>query len=238
MPEFWSKKVASIAAENQEANKYPSLKWGLVAFFAGIGFIIINSMSPSLYNQDNYRNFTENSVLPFGIELVCISLGFIVYFLIVTFMKKKNKGAGSREAEVRSSKTSDFGLQSSNFLHLHQPIPPNRGIREAIHQFSCVSFLKAEYQLSKAIHQGMQFSGISYHPFEVYPELPANYRYRALQQRFWQSVHPVCLNALILSRPSDKETAPRIRLRTDSVSLVQSIRQSSLNILGACFIRS
>ncbi len=82
-------KVASVAVENQEANKYPSLKWGLVAFFAGIGFIIINSMSPSLYNQDNYRNFTENSVLPFGIELVCISLGFIVYFLIVTFMKKK-----------------------------------------------------------------------------------------------------------------------------------------------------
>jgi len=82
-------KVASVAAENQEANKYPSLKWGLVAFFAGIGFIIINQMGPSLYNQDNYRNFMENSMLPFGIELVSISLGFIVYFLIVTFMKKK-----------------------------------------------------------------------------------------------------------------------------------------------------
>ncbi len=82
-------KVASIASENQEANKYPSLKWGLVAFFAGIGFIIINQLGPSLYNEDNYRNFMENSMLPFGIELVSISLGFIVYFLIVTFMKKK-----------------------------------------------------------------------------------------------------------------------------------------------------
>ncbi|BBE19145.1 hypothetical protein AQPE_3319 [Aquipluma nitroreducens] len=82
-------KVASITTENQEANKYPSLKWGLVAFFAGIGFIIINQMGPSLYNEDNYRNFMENSMLPFGIELVSISLGFIVYFLIVTFMKKK-----------------------------------------------------------------------------------------------------------------------------------------------------
>ena len=82
-------KVASISSENEEANKYPSLKWGLVAFFAGIGFIIINSMGPSLYNQDNYHNFMENSMLPFGIELVSISLGFIVYFLIVTFMKKK-----------------------------------------------------------------------------------------------------------------------------------------------------
>jgi hypothetical protein len=82
-------KVVSTTIENQEANKYPSLKWGLVAFFAGIGFIIINSMSPSLYNEDNYRHFMENSMLPFGIELVSISLGFIVYFLIVTFMKKK-----------------------------------------------------------------------------------------------------------------------------------------------------
>ncbi len=82
-------KVASVASENQEANKYPSLKWGLVAFFAGIGFIIINQMGPSLYNQDNYRNFMEHSMLPFGIELVSISLGFIIYFLIVNFSKKK-----------------------------------------------------------------------------------------------------------------------------------------------------
>ena len=75
--------------EIQEANKYPSLKWGLVAFFAGIGFIIINSMAPSLYNEENYRNFNERSMLPFGIELVSISFGFIIYFLIVNFAKKK-----------------------------------------------------------------------------------------------------------------------------------------------------
>lgn len=82
-------KIASISPENQEANKYPSLKWGLVAFFAGIGFIIINQMSPSLSNRDNYNSFMENSTLPFGIELVSISLGFIIYFLIVNFSKKK-----------------------------------------------------------------------------------------------------------------------------------------------------
>ncbi|MDP2339093.1 MAG: hypothetical protein Q8N05_22085 [Bacteroidota bacterium] len=78
-------KIASISPENQEANKYPSLKWGLVAFFAGIGFIIINQMSPSI----SYNSFMENSTLPFGIELVSISLGFLIYFLIVNFSKKK-----------------------------------------------------------------------------------------------------------------------------------------------------
>ena len=81
--------VASARTENQEANKYPSLKWGLVAFFAGIGFIFIDHMTPTGNNEDLYRNFMQNSVLPFGIELVAISLGFIVYFLIVTFMKRK-----------------------------------------------------------------------------------------------------------------------------------------------------
>ena len=86
-------KVASVATENQEANKYPSLKWGLVAFFAGIGFLIIDQMSPGLSNgnycESSHNNYMEHSLLPFGIELVSISLGFIVYFLIVTFMKKK-----------------------------------------------------------------------------------------------------------------------------------------------------
>ena len=87
--------VGSIPTENKEANKYPSLKWGLVAFFAGIGFLIIDQMSPALNNstgnywESNHNNFMEHSLLPFGIELVSISLGFIVYFLIITFMKKK-----------------------------------------------------------------------------------------------------------------------------------------------------
>lgn len=82
-------KVASTTPENQEANKYPSLKWGLVAFFAGLGFIFIDEMTPSASNEDIYRNFMQNSMLPFGIELVSISFGFIVYFLIVNFTKKK-----------------------------------------------------------------------------------------------------------------------------------------------------
>jgi hypothetical protein len=81
-------KVASSIIENQEVNKYPSLKWGLVAFFAGIGFIIIDQQSPSYKDWESTHDFMR-SMLPFGIELVSISLGFIVYFLIVNFSKKK-----------------------------------------------------------------------------------------------------------------------------------------------------
>ena len=86
-------KIASLSPENQEANKYPSLKWGLVAFFAGIGFLIIDQMTPGLGNgnywESNHNNFMQHSLLPFGIELVSISFGFLVYFLIVNFSKKK-----------------------------------------------------------------------------------------------------------------------------------------------------
>ena len=71
-----------------EVNKYPSLKWGLVAFFAGLGFIIINQMSPNV-NTDDYYNFMQDGMLPFGIELVSISLGFIIYFIIVNFSNRK-----------------------------------------------------------------------------------------------------------------------------------------------------
>lgn len=82
-------KVASVNTESREANKYPSLKWGLVAFFGGLGFILIDQMSPGMSNQDNYNSFMRESMLPFGIELVSISMGFIIYFLIVSFSKKK-----------------------------------------------------------------------------------------------------------------------------------------------------
>lgn len=81
-------KIATGIPENQGANKYPSLKWGLVAFFAGIGFIIIDQISPSYNNWESMHNFMD-SFLPFGIELVAISFGFIVYFLIANFSKKR-----------------------------------------------------------------------------------------------------------------------------------------------------
>jgi len=62
----------------EEANKYPSLKWGLVAFMAGLGLIIIEFIRAGQEAQEFYQ-----SMLPYGIELVFISLGFLVYFFIV-----------------------------------------------------------------------------------------------------------------------------------------------------------
>jgi hypothetical protein len=69
---------------SEESNKYPSLKWGLVALMTGIGFIIIEVMrqiNPTLIDY-------HNAVLPIGILLVFVSLGFLIYFFIMNNRKK------------------------------------------------------------------------------------------------------------------------------------------------------
>lgn len=69
---------------NEEVNSYPSLKWGLVALMTGIGFIIIEVLG--LLNEDFIEG--RDTVMPFGILLVSISLGFLIYFFIVNRKKK------------------------------------------------------------------------------------------------------------------------------------------------------
>ena len=72
--------------ENDESNRYPSLKWGLVALMTGLGFIIIEVMG--LFNREMVRG--RDAVLPLGILMVCISLGFLIYFFIMNGKAVKN----------------------------------------------------------------------------------------------------------------------------------------------------
>ena len=69
---------------NDEVNSYPSLKWGLVALMTGIGFIIIEVLG--LLNQDMIHG--RDAVMPFGILMVSIASGFLIYFFIVNSKKK------------------------------------------------------------------------------------------------------------------------------------------------------
>jgi hypothetical protein len=77
--------LGPVKAEGEEVNKYPSLKWGLVFLMAGMGLVVMDSMRGSMSYYDYYRE----SVLPIGIELVAISSGFLIYFLIVALTNKK-----------------------------------------------------------------------------------------------------------------------------------------------------
>jgi len=69
----------------EEVNRYPSLKWGLVALMTGLGFILIEILRTANPYAINYE---ENAALPIGILLVAISLGFLIYFFIVNRLKK------------------------------------------------------------------------------------------------------------------------------------------------------
>jgi hypothetical protein len=66
-----------------EVNRYPSLKWGLVALMTGLGFILIEVL-----NVNKMMDYYENAALPIGILLVFISVGFLIYFFIVNGKKK------------------------------------------------------------------------------------------------------------------------------------------------------
>lgn len=73
-----------IKPTSDEVNKYPSLKWGLVALMTGIGFIVIELLG--LFDKEWIQG--RDTVLPFGILLVSISSGFLIYFFIVNAKKK------------------------------------------------------------------------------------------------------------------------------------------------------
>ena len=69
---------------NDEVSSYPSLKWGLVALMTGLGFILIEILG--LLNKEWIQG--SDAVMPFGILLVSISSGFLIYFFIVNRKKK------------------------------------------------------------------------------------------------------------------------------------------------------
>lgn len=54
------------------SNKQNALKWGLIILFAGIGLIIIDSL-----------DLDGDEAMTYGIEAVCVSLGFLLYYTIV-----------------------------------------------------------------------------------------------------------------------------------------------------------
>lgn len=53
-------------------SKQNALKWGLIALFGGLGLIIIEHLP-----------YDEESTLPYGVEAVCISVGFLIYYFLV-----------------------------------------------------------------------------------------------------------------------------------------------------------
>ncbi len=74
--------------KDKEDSSYATLKWGLVALFAGVGLLII-----ALFEKNENMIWMQSShaYMPIGIELIAISLGFLVYFIITRFRNSANR---------------------------------------------------------------------------------------------------------------------------------------------------
>ena len=65
-------------------DQFPALKWGLVAFFGGLGFVAIELLGLQYPEFKEYR-----SAMPYGIFFVSVSIGFLAYYFFMS--KKMNK---------------------------------------------------------------------------------------------------------------------------------------------------
>jgi len=69
-----SLKLLNNASDSQLA----PLKWGLLLFFGGGGLVVLHFIPDPVL---------RNSPLPFGVELIFIALGFLLYYFIVRNQK-------------------------------------------------------------------------------------------------------------------------------------------------------
>ena len=75
---FVNEDTQSIFRDRASADhKYSALKWGLIIFFAGLSFILME-----------FIDFDRQSPLPYGLFAVSVSLGFLIYYFVV---RKENK---------------------------------------------------------------------------------------------------------------------------------------------------
>jgi hypothetical protein len=54
------------------------LKWGCVLFMSGLGLVVTH-----------YLSYDEGSVLPYGIEIMFIAAGFLIYYFFITLKQKQ-----------------------------------------------------------------------------------------------------------------------------------------------------
>ena len=62
----------AIFKQHTSDNRFSSLKWGLIIFFAGLSLVILE-----------YIPTGPESPLPYGLFALSVSLGFLVYYYII-----------------------------------------------------------------------------------------------------------------------------------------------------------
>lgn len=70
----------ALFTAEKSADKYAALKWGLIAFFGGVSLVLIE-----------FIPFGVESSLPYGLVILFVALGFLIYYNIVK--KESEKGS-------------------------------------------------------------------------------------------------------------------------------------------------
>lgn len=69
---FVNDETQAIFKEHSADNRYSSLKWGLIIFFAGFALVTMEFIPTG-----------PDSPLPYGLFALSVSLGFLIYYFIV-----------------------------------------------------------------------------------------------------------------------------------------------------------
>ena len=75
---FVNDDTQAIFKEHTADNRFSSLKWGLIIFFAGLSLVVME-----------YIPTSPDSPLPYGLFALSVSLGFLIYYFVVK--KELNK---------------------------------------------------------------------------------------------------------------------------------------------------
>ncbi len=75
---FVNDDTQAIFKRHTDENKFASLKWGLIIFFAGLSLVVME-----------YVPYDTQSPLPYGLFALFVSFGFLVYYFLVK--KELNK---------------------------------------------------------------------------------------------------------------------------------------------------
>jgi ABC-type maltose transport system permease subunit len=69
---FVNDDTQAIFKQHTSDNRYSSLKWGMIIFFAGLALIIMEFIPAR-----------PDSPLPYGLFAVSVSLGFLIYYFMI-----------------------------------------------------------------------------------------------------------------------------------------------------------
>jgi hypothetical protein len=69
---FVNDDTQAIFKQHTSDNRYSSLKWGMIIFFAGLSLVLME-----------YIPARPDSPMPYGLFALSVSLGFLLYYFIV-----------------------------------------------------------------------------------------------------------------------------------------------------------